>query len=125
MVPRNAGYRRENRTMRTWLARRLARFARKIGGQRDNWDNYSVWTASGEANRNTFFSTVRTEINGLLPRLEFDFAGPWAVIHSVWYDRRTDAIRITFASPNYNRWSQEFRSEVVKQILEENNDNSR
>ena len=102
--------------MRTWLASGLARLARTLAPPRHRWDYYAEWPPSGKADGLAFHPAYGTKGNDVLPRLVFTVENRTIHIRRVWYDGRTDTIRIEITSGHFNGRLEIVQGGVVKEI---------
>ncbi len=111
--------------MRIRLASRLASLARILSTTRDRWNYYAEWPPRSEADGLAFYPAYGTEGNDVLPRLVFTKENDGINIRSVWYDGRTDTIRITLAGRHFDGRSKKFQTKVARRIPKANNNSSR
>ena len=111
--------------MRTWLASRLARLARILSAKRARWDYYAEWPTGSEADGLAFHPAYGTKGNDVLPRLVFTAKNAGVNIRSVWYDGRTDTIRVTIASSHYDGRSKKLQTKLARKLSKADSDNPR
>ena len=92
--------------MRTWLARRLVGLAHKIATKYDWWDYFTSGTTGGEIDGRSVYTTEWTESNDVLPRLVITYTLRSRIL-GIWYDRRSNIIRLEVGGSDYDRGSKE------------------
>ncbi len=100
--------------MRSWLARRLARYSRLLGIKKPRWPYNTIGATTTEDYGNEIFAAFWTTCNDVLPRLEIAIDSG-VIVRSVWYDRRTHIIRITVASGDNHRRREELQAQMAKE----------